>query len=107
VLEIEFDWKPWLYQVPPNYWTDMKNQRRYFDWLEEEFGLESKEDWYKVKWVDIIRKRGDSILDIYDNSLCRALQVSFLSFRNFIEISINNLFSGGISRAHVASVVVY
>jgi hypothetical protein len=36
------DWKPWLLgKVTKNYWNDIANQRKYFDWLAKELNVTS------------------------------------------------------------------
>ena len=36
-------------QVPKNFWLNIENQRKYFDWLSNQLNFKSIEDWYKLK----------------------------------------------------------
>jgi len=51
-----------------------KFRRNYFNWLEKELSIESKQDWYKVKSSDIVRIPGGRMfLRKYDSSLRRTI----------------------------------
>jgi hypothetical protein len=42
----EFTWSPFLFQnVPRRYWREPNNRRQYFDWLAENLGIKTQEDW--------------------------------------------------------------
>ena len=44
---------PWPFQkAPKNFWSDVQNQRRYFDWLKEEIGIEKESEWHSVRKTD-------------------------------------------------------
>jgi hypothetical protein len=70
-----YNWKPWMFgQVPKEYWDTIANQRKYFDWLEDELGIEKKEDWYKINRKEVQRRGGSWVLKkYYGDSLVRAL----------------------------------
>ena len=45
----EYEWLPWrFHKTPANYWTDVKNQRKFMDWAGKELGIKDMSDWYKV-----------------------------------------------------------
>lgn len=45
----EYDWKPWKFNnVPPKYWEDPKNQRKFFENLSHDLQIQKMEDWYNV-----------------------------------------------------------
>ncbi len=45
----EYKWLPWKFQhVPNGYWEDMKNQKKFMDWVGKQLNYKDMEDWYKV-----------------------------------------------------------
>lgn len=55
----EHDWKPWRFnKTPKTFWADAKNRRRYLEWLGEQLGYESYEDWYQVRYSDFLGNHG-------------------------------------------------
>ena len=45
-----YEWIPWKFSVTPkNYWSNIENQRKYFDWLSNKMNIKSNEDWYNIK----------------------------------------------------------
>ena len=45
----EFEWLPWKFdKCPQNYWTDLRNQRKYMDWAAQEFEIKFMSDWYTI-----------------------------------------------------------
>ena len=45
----EYNWLPWRFSSAPNgYWSDHSNQKLYINWLAEQIGIKSIEDWYNV-----------------------------------------------------------
>ena len=45
----EYDWLAWKFsQTPRHYWSDIKNQRKYLNWLATILNIKSKDDWYKL-----------------------------------------------------------
>jgi hypothetical protein len=54
----DHNWAAWKFsKVPPLYWKDIANQRKYFDTLGQELGIKTLDDWYNVP-VDKIRSNG-------------------------------------------------
>lgn len=52
-------WKPWLFiTAPPNYWTDIKHQRAFMDWLKSQLGIKSMSGWYDVTRSAIAKNYG-------------------------------------------------
>ena len=44
-----FEWLPWkFFKCPQNYWDDMKNQRKFMDWVVLELKIKEPKDWYTV-----------------------------------------------------------
>src|SRR4051812_38832409 len=45
----EYSWQKFHFRpVPRGYWKDVAHQRELFDWIAEEFGLETQLDWYSI-----------------------------------------------------------
>ena len=45
----DFEWLPWKFaKVPANFWSDVKNQRSFLDWVAKEFKHKDLSDWYNV-----------------------------------------------------------
>jgi hypothetical protein len=45
----EHKWEIWKFPtVPRDYWSNLANQREYFDWLSRKLGIKNYEDWYNV-----------------------------------------------------------
>jgi hypothetical protein len=44
--------------VPKGYWSVLENQKQYFDWLGKELGVNTLDDWYKVKLDDVRSRSG-------------------------------------------------
>src|SRR5687768_12088707 len=44
------EWIPWKFKhgVPQGYWQQMKNQRKFFDWLATILEIQTMEDWYGI-----------------------------------------------------------
>ncbi len=82
----DYHWKPWLfgkqqrnnqsaidYRVPHGFWSEEGNQREYLDWLAEELGVKTIEDWYRVRNEDVELRNGSGLLHYYESSLYKAL----------------------------------
>jgi hypothetical protein len=61
----EYTLLPWLFErVPRNFWKDMGNQRKFFDWLAKELDILTPSDWYRVSANAIVAKGGGGLLDL-------------------------------------------
>jgi hypothetical protein len=52
----DYPWHPWKFEspAPKGFWTDIQNQKKYFDWLGEQLGVKTMDDWYNVKYSSIV-----------------------------------------------------
>jgi hypothetical protein len=77
----EHTFLPWKFaHVPPGFWT-WRNQRRYFDWLADEHGIEDQKGWYKLSLEDL--KKGDArgmLQEYYNGSFIKALEGVYLEY---------------------------
>ena len=48
VIYPDYEWLPWKFKCPQNFWDDIKNQRKFIDWAGKELGIKDMNDWYKV-----------------------------------------------------------
>jgi hypothetical protein len=45
----DLEWLPWKFdKCPRHYWEDLKNQRKFLNWLGKELNINNFEEWYKV-----------------------------------------------------------
>jgi hypothetical protein len=75
----EHTWKLWLFKgFDVTLLKDISLQRGYFDYLESELGITSKEDWYPLSASAIARFGGKDFLDVfYQGSLAAGLQALY------------------------------
>jgi hypothetical protein len=46
----EYDWLPWkLDKCPNNFWSVIKNQKKFIEWVAKEKNVVEMSDWYKIK----------------------------------------------------------
>ena len=65
----EIDWLPWKFKtIPFNYWNDLKNQRKFLDWLASLLQIKEYKDWYKIDSKTIKSHNGNALLKIYNDS---------------------------------------
>tara|TARA_B100000424_G_scaffold232127_1_gene194730 strand:+ start:235 stop:1836 length:1602 start_codon:yes stop_codon:yes gene_type:complete len=65
----DIDWLPWKFiQTPHCYWKEKENHKLYADWLEEELGFKTMEDWYKIIKGDFEYNNGCGLLYGYYNN---------------------------------------
>jgi hypothetical protein len=47
----DYDWLPWkFYTCPRHYWEDIKNQRKFMDWVGKQLSVQDMSDWYNVSF---------------------------------------------------------
>eukprot|EP01114_Cavostelium_apophysatum_P022031 TRINITY_DN7837_c0_g1_i1.p1 TRINITY_DN7837_c0_g1~~TRINITY_DN7837_c0_g1_i1.p1 ORF type:complete len:347 (+),score=67.43 TRINITY_DN7837_c0_g1_i1:74-1114(+) len=68
-------WEPWRFsKVPHGYWDSKENRRLFFDAASKKLGLQTWQDWYKIKREQVIELGGGHmIFEYYNGSLSRAL----------------------------------
>lgn len=60
------------------YWKNLNNQRKYFDWIGKELKITKFEDWYDVSPVDIYHRGGTPLLtQFYDGQFTKALMTVY------------------------------
>ncbi len=60
------EWHEWKFtRVPPGFWKDPKNIRRYVEWLGRQLRCRHPHDWLSVRRADFIAKYGGSLLGEY------------------------------------------
>lgn len=74
----EREWHPWKFQqVSKGFWDNTNNQKNYFDWLGQEMGYKTKDDWYDITQGMIIEHHGEQFLKKHQGSPPRALQAIY------------------------------
>src|SRR5690349_3969047 len=80
-------------KLQKGYWTEIKNQRKYFDELAEEFGVEEMEDWYEMRAEDVKNQGGRGVLSYHSDSLIKGLHSVYpgsFSFASFFIIKLKH-----------------
>ena len=63
-----YNWVIWKFKmVPRGYWKDIKHHKEYMEWLKQELGYTTPEDWYKISGKDIKNNYGSGLLLSYYN----------------------------------------
>lgn len=62
-------WLIWKFEqkLPVGFWETHSHQVQYMDWLGDQLGIKTKEDWYDKKWEQLT-SHGNRLLDKYNNS---------------------------------------
>jgi very-short-patch-repair endonuclease len=64
----EHTWLEWKFKFTSNsFWKDIKNQRKYTEWLFNELKYESMEDWYKTTNMIVSKNYGCGLISSYYN----------------------------------------
>jgi hypothetical protein len=65
----EHNWLFWKFTVAPNSsWENKENQLQYMNWLGEQLGYTTIEDWYKITKNDFEKNYGCRLCQIYNSS---------------------------------------
>jgi hypothetical protein len=64
--------------VPINYWKSIQHRRDFFASLESKLNIQTKSDWYKVTFKQVVEMGGATVLrHYYNSSLPKALKEVF------------------------------
>jgi hypothetical protein len=44
----EHEWLPWKFDTRKEFWGDLKNQRKFMDWISGQLNVREPNDWYSV-----------------------------------------------------------
>jgi hypothetical protein len=59
----EHEWNIWRFQqTPKDTWSDIGNQRAFFDWMGKKMGMRDLTGWYSINKLDLIRYGGSWLL---------------------------------------------
>jgi len=73
-----YDWKPWLFGGAPNgFWKSRENRCWFMDWLGQELGFTTTEDWYSVTGADFFEHHGGGLLNNQFNGSVQALLIDY------------------------------
>jgi len=56
--------------LPKRFWIDIQNVRQYLDWIKQDMGLKSLNDFYSLSSRDLEKRRGMKPKVMYSASLC-------------------------------------
>ena len=56
-------------KTPKNYWLNIENQRKYFDWLSNKLNIKSMEDWYNIRIEEVDSIYGATLINTHYNGL--------------------------------------
>lgn len=79
----EYIWVEWKLSVTTNgFWNNIENHKHYIDWLGNELGYKTLEDWYNITY-DLIYTNGGSVLlsKFYSNSPLEILKKIYPQFK--------------------------
>ncbi len=68
-------------RVPPDFWKNPDNRRRYMQWLGETLGFKKPEDWYRITQKDFRRHSGYGFLKRYQRSPSAAVMEYFPEYK--------------------------
>jgi hypothetical protein len=72
LLQSAYPLHPWLlhkfHKSPHRYWSQLKNQKEYLEWLGHHLHFHCWEDWYNLKLKDIKSTGGSGLLSKYGDS---------------------------------------
>lgn len=63
-----------MIESPKVFWSNLKNQKNFFDSLAQHLNIQNPKEWYRVTLDSVRSKGGETIMELYDNSLIKALQ---------------------------------
>lgn len=74
----EYVWYPWLFDnCPRSFWSDISNQRKFFDWMGGELGIKNAGDWHRVDVREVRQRGGRGLLVHHNESLSSALATAY------------------------------
>jgi hypothetical protein len=77
----EFDWEEWRFKnTPRHFWSKLENQRRFFDYVAVQLGIETQEEWYNYVRRNIVVHGGWQLIDLNDDSIITALATAYSEF---------------------------
>jgi hypothetical protein len=73
------DWEPWRFEmVPISWWTNVSNQRRFFEAIRLKLGVETMEDWYGISGKAVQDLGANGLMPYhYRGSIVRALMTVY------------------------------
>jgi hypothetical protein len=74
----EHKWLHWKFiRVSTGYWDKQENARNFLDWLSQQLGFQSMEDWYGVTIKDFHENGGATLLLKYKDSFPKLLETAY------------------------------
>ena len=71
----ELEWMPWKFaQTTHGWWKLVKNQKKYLDWLVQEFGFITYNDYYNLNYLHFHKNYGNTLLYMYESNIYNIIQ---------------------------------
>ena len=97
----EYNWIPWKFRVPPNYWNKKSNRIQFLEYLKNKYQIEENEEWFRKITGRIIYEEGGITLRKRYGSMIGILK-SVYSNINWKETSLSpNLYQINCSKPHL------
>ena len=97
----EYNWIPWKFRVPHNYWNKKSNRLQFLEYLKNKYQIEENEDWFRKITGRIIYEEGGKTLRQKYRSISNILK-SVYSNINWNDISLSpNLYELKCSKPHL------
>eukprot|EP01114_Cavostelium_apophysatum_P015052 TRINITY_DN4029_c1_g1_i1.p1 TRINITY_DN4029_c1_g1~~TRINITY_DN4029_c1_g1_i1.p1 ORF type:complete len:534 (-),score=127.16 TRINITY_DN4029_c1_g1_i1:1284-2885(-) len=77
----EHPWDEKKFEMKQSTWTDVKNQRIFFDWLAQKLNVKEWQDWYQIRTAAVSENGGAGILALYDKSHAKALMAVYPEYQ--------------------------
>jgi len=91
----DYDWKTWKFtNVPPNYWKDDDNCKKYLKWASKELNIEELDDWYGVGVRDFTPIYGSTLVQTRFNGSTLQLLKHFFPEHDWLEFKFSSVAKG-------------
>lgn len=71
----QHNWMVWKFKDISDHWERRKNHKLFFDWLGDQLGYKSIDEWYNLTWKDLYTHGG--LLNYSSNSISDALSAAY------------------------------
>ena len=89
-----YNWLVWKFKSCPNgWWKDIEHQKEYVEWLGEELGYTTMEDWYKISWEIFHSNYGGGLIVNQYKSRVELLKAVYPHY-NWLEWKFNQVPNG-------------
>ena len=76
----EYNWIPWKFWVPPQYWNKKSNRFQFLEYLKNKYQIEENEDWFRKITGRIIYEEGGITLRQKYGSIVENFKISLFKY---------------------------